>query len=263
MPVRYWESMTQFLNDLPPVDKRKESTKASVWTGNESYQHSKDCVFKGWPEAVPNAEKLMERIETAVTDTESDIWEIDAAGPLPNMPSWIVDDGDPECMLLPNTDYSSTEPVRVFASCVVSSGISAADLERRGAGILALVLKLSKIRTVDLYVMMDGGSPDNDRCAIPIVKIESRPIDMASASYALSSAGFSRHLLFEAGYSFLGFNGSWAWNENPRSESYQTKLAATIGATEEDIVIPGGHLSDPLIKDPVKWVNMQLERYKS
>jgi hypothetical protein len=146
-------------------------------------------------------------------------------------------------------------PLTVYLDVCVSSGISPTELTERGIAILALVLILSERRPVDLYVYSTAANHD---AHIPLVRIETRPLDISAATYALASAGFLRNLCMGFGDTF-DYRGGWAWGLDPTRREHQEKVRAAFGASEQDLIIYGGFSEDPHIRNPVKWLHEQLK----
>lgn len=255
--IERFESIGAFCKTLDAVvsdnDKAKRGTD---WNGQESWQEARTNVLKGKLDVVPKADKLIDQLTGDSIELEQTRWELSMAGAFPCVPAFLAD--SPESMFNQVRSPSETAPVRVFASVCCSAGVDVADLEKRGTTILALCMKLSNVRPVELYVYADMGG--TGWAAIPMVKVETSPLDLSTATYALSSAAFLRQLCFSWAHP-KGWSGQWAWDESPTSASSIRKTSEALGVGADDLLIPGGYSSDPLINRPVEWLNEQIARF--
>lgn len=243
-----------------------EYHRASAWTGNESAASARKLAREGRPSAVRAAQALLDEIDAQGIQTYRPRWAPDVYGAMPDVPRYLA--GAPDCMLRPDRRESESAPVKLFISMCVSAGVRAHQLEARGHAVLALAIKLSQFRPVELwaYADMEGSASEGaSRGAyIPMIQIPTSPLDMAAASYALTSAGFLRQLCFAAAVP-EGFYGSWAWRATPSYSAvegaYERRIKEALGVGEDDLIVYGGHINNKLIAQPVAWVTEQLQRY--
>lgn len=255
--VQRFDSIGAFCAEVDTRTSANDKAKyGRDFTGDESWQDSRTHLLKGKLEVVPRANELVDKLLGEGVELEQTQWQQSVAGYLPCVPAYLAD--QPETMFMPTQVKSDTAPVRIFASVCCSAGIDAEKMEKRGTTILALCMKLSSVRPVELYVYADMGG--HGFATMPVVKIETSPLDLATATYALSSAGFLRNLCFGWAYTH-GWNGAWAWDTAPWLDGGKAKTAEALGATADDLVIIGTHLHDPLVDTPVEWLNEQMERF--
>jgi len=133
-------------------------------------------------------------------------------------------------------------------------------MEARGCCILAFAMLLSERRPVELYAIDELGNYNPATAIIPMIRIETSPLDMATASYVLTAPAMSRQLMFGYG-DHLGFERFFSWRGNPLDAKWQQKVRDLIGCTDDDLYIPASMNTDPLMVNPVTWINAQLERY--
>lgn len=252
----FYESIGEFSRELDRCNPSGSGRKASDFNGHESYQQARENLLKGKLSVVPRANALMDKLAGDAIELSATQWEQSVAGFIPCVPAFLS--GSPESMYRPTEVKSDRAPVRVFASVCVSAGIEADDLEKRGVAILALCQKLTAIRPVELYVYADMGG--TGWACIPCIKVETSPLDLATATYATSSAGFLRQLCFVWAEQ-RGWCGEWAWGRSPTDAVGQSKTRKLLGLEENDLLIPGGYATDPLITKPVEWLNKQIAKY--
>lgn len=259
--IQRYQSLQAFAQDLDQLPKSaKAANEAKAFNDYQSFEKAGDNLYKGASaEVLERAAKLLEQISGDSIETEQVRWQHDYAGFTPCVPSYLA--GEPMAMRRPVHETSTNAPMRVYASVCVSAVLSAADLEARGTAILALCQKLQASRAVELWVYADlEGSKKNNGAAIPCIRIETAPLDLTTASYIFTNAGFLRQLCFAWAYPY-GFDGGWAWRENPRSEKAALNRRQALDATGTDLIIPGGFAGDPIVRDPVAWVNAQIAKY--
>jgi hypothetical protein len=241
---------------------RQDHTTQLNWTGGETLAAARQSARVGLPSAVAAAERLLDQVNVQGIQTYRPRWQADVYGAMPDVPRYVA--GAPDCMMRPDRRESESAPVRLFADCCVSAAVSAATMRARGNALLALAIKLSQCRQVELWVYADLGGHDGT-AVIPMVAIPTSPLDLAAASYALTAPAFLRQLCMTYTDSHPSYTGAWAWGESPTTSgvpgAYETRLREVLGAEPEDVVLGGGHIDNRLIRQPVEWVTEQLQRY--
>lgn len=259
MPVVFYDSLGEFHASLPR-DHECDSRRPRDWNGRQTYDDAKINLFKGDQKALAASEKLLAQIEGDGLELAVPYWDNDRVGFIPCVPSFLA--GSPDSMRRLQEFQTDTAPIKIFTDVCLSAGFGAAQLAKRGTAILSLARKLQAIRPVELYLMAsmhgrDAGDGYGD-CAIPVIKIDTSPLDLTTTSYAMANPAFLRQLCFGWGDA-RGFNGSWAWNSYP--SSYHSKLMKVIKANDKDLVIDGAYLDDQLMNEPLQWVNDQVRKY--
>lgn len=253
--VKHFQTSADFLGWLPQRACAAVENSSLDWRGGETYEDSRRLLIKGDTSNVAHASLLLDQLLDSV-EVPVQLWQQSVAGYIPCVPAVLA--GHPEAFLRPIDEESDSSPIRVYASVGCSAGISAADLTKRGIAILALVIKLQAIRPVELWVTDDSGG--SNYALFSCLRIETSPLDLSTAAYVLTSAGFFRNLCFEFNYAH-GWSGAWAWGLDPRNPESQRKTRALLGLGDNDLWIPGAYFSDPLIQKPVEWINEQLQQF--
>lgn len=260
MPVTFYDSLGEFHASLP-TGATPSNRQAESWNGNQTYEQARDNLFQGDPKAVERSNKILDQLDADGIELAQSYWDNDRVGFIPCIPSFLA--GSPESMRRLQEFQTETAPIKIFASVCLSGGFSAKSLETRGTAILALARKLSAIRAVELWVYADMHGKKIDEtgnCAIPVIKIDTSPLDLTTASYAMANAGFLRQLCFAWGDA-RGFTGGWAWGTPPDDASKNLRKCLAIG--EKDLLIHGAYLTDALMNDPLQWVNDQVRKYST
>jgi hypothetical protein len=252
--VEFYDSLGAFHAALPV----SHYGSGRRFAGGDTYEDARTNLFRGNADAVRRSDEFLEKLEEEGLSLPQAEWQRNIAGAFPCVPSFIT--GAPDSMYEQVSVPRDTTPIRIFASVCCSAGVEPETLEKRGVTLLALVRKLQAIRPVELWVYCDiygkGGA------AIPVIRIDTSTMDLTSASYALAHAGFLRQLCFAWGEDAgRGFDGGWAWNKDPRDPEAIKKTRAAVGAREEDMLIPGAYLYDPLVQNPLAWLNEKIAFY--
>lgn len=199
------------------------------------------------------AQKLIDKMPTDIFSEERYILAPSVAGYIPNIPAAIS--GHPEAMFHRHTIESPnlTAPIRIFIETTVSAGLSHDELINRGVATIALVLALNKYRPVELFTASLGYM--GGKVYGVIVRVESKPLDMARAVYMLADPGYARQLAFTAMHTISDRN-------NFESIPLSLDRRDICQCEDSDILIKGGHLIDKLmLTNPVAWVTKMVEEH--
>lgn len=252
----FYDSIGDFRKALDGLQPHASDRSASSWNGNESWDQAKRSLLKGRLSAVDKAAKLIDKLAANSIELTTPQWEQSVAGYIPCVPAFLA--GHPDNMYRLNSVESDRAPVRIFASVCVSGGVEADDLEKRGVAILALCQKLGSVRPIELYAYADMGG--SGWACMPCIKIETSPLDLATATYALSAPAFLRQLCFGWARQY-DWSGQWAWDQPPQSAESRRRTSELLRVTDNDLLICGGYSTDPLIRRPVEWINEQVARF--
>jgi len=239
----------------------------SDWRGGISGQEAADLCVTGDESQVAAAQKLLEQfsvpIETAIyMDMPS------VTGCYACVPEALA--GEPECMREPQVVGNESAPLHVLVDLTCSAAVTADQMRRRGVAILAMTMALSATRPITLEVMavMCGERREasgSDEFSIVSAKINTTPLDLATAAYALTHAGMTRQLIYRIETSEYGSKGKWPKFSGSRSHDSPERLNAVRGYLGIDgellLIPPVMHGNALAISNPEKWVLSQLEQY--
>lgn len=267
MPIVFYDGIGEFSRSLPEKGYHRESSpnyynERDSWSGNQTYSEAKTNLWRGDPEGNAKSQKLLDAIEADGIELAQSYWDNDRTGFIPCIPSFLA--GSPDSMRRLQEMQSEATPIKIYVDIALSASFSSEQLVTRGAAILALSRKLQAIRPVEvcLFASLYGKASKKDgtgACAIPVIKIDTNPMDLTTASYAFTNPAFLRQICFGWAKQY-GFDGRWAWNEHP-GYSTREKLRKFFLLSETDMLIDGAYSTDELMRDPVKWVNDQVSRY--
>lgn len=236
-----------------------QSHNNNAWYGGESLQDSLRMAETGDTSLVAKAEALLSQLDTAI-ETPRKVWERSTIGAYYSVPDVIA--GLPTCARRQFDTQDDRTPITILVVTTSSAGMSAEVLAKRGTTILALVMALSRLRPVSLQQIcavdgIEGGE------TIITSEINTAPLDLATACYVLTSAGFARRLTYDLAAALNGFNGGWPdrmrWgNSDPYFAMLKARL---VPDPTKCLIIKGAQLNDALLSDPVGWVNKQVAHF--
>jgi hypothetical protein len=247
----------EFCDGLPDGKRRK----AGTWTGGMGFVESLQCVRKGDMTGVAPSDRFMGQIESMIPATAA--WRtIDSVvGGAPIVPAFIA--GHPLSMRQRQRTAVETAPLSVFAELVSSADISAKDMAKRGAAILALVRALSAVRPVELWAILAIGQ--GGVRATACVRLDTSPLDLARAAHVLTHPSVPRALAYPVIQERLldgVWNGGWAFYDvdKHRATARDTYRDA-LNPGSETLYVPPVYSADESIRAPVEWLKKHLAQY--
>jgi hypothetical protein len=248
------EMARQFRTRVPSVKWRT----AGSWTAGVSTEEALRLCERGDETLVARAEKLLSAIETDI-DLQWPAYVASVAGAYPIVPEAIM--GLPEPMRRKVYMENDRTPIRVYVCTTMSAGVTIEQITERGVAVLALVMALGRIRPLELSVVSLLNSTIGSE-AITCCRINTAPLDLATAAYALTSAAFARAVTYVWSMNTQHSTGSWPKGfrySDPRQ--YLAGLRSRLGGTERDLIVEPARWGDGLLGKPVEWVNTQIRRY--
>jgi len=226
------------------------------WSGGLSTADACRTAREGDLSAVAASDALLSKFERFAFETGRKAWLDDVTGAIPNVPAFIA--GHPLAMRRRVRQDSASAPLAIIVDVTTSSRVSARDIQRRGAAILALVRILSTRRPIELWAgtMLDA---DNRRSAVhTFARIETSPLDLATACFALVHPAFSRHLCY--GLACLhGFAGGWPYGAHARHRPHMAAiLAPAFTHATQTLCLPPLHAADQSCTNPEAWLEQRL-----
>lgn len=260
MLIRF-DSLGDFARRCDGVSRVYRSTD-NRWAGGIqrlSYDQAVNLATSGDDTLVPQAQAIIDQLDCEI-DTPCGQWLSSPIGAYPIVPEALA--GLPDCMRRRVEVSQDNAPVTVYVSTTCSADISAQDMLKRGVAILALVLKLQSFRPVKLVLLAETHGQSDGQC-IQAIEINSQPIDLATACYALTSVAFTRHLTYSLAHEIDGFDGSWPRRYNGGGSRWEAHLRDYIGMAEQDLYIGAARSWDEALANPVAWVNAHIQRFTS
>lgn len=217
-----------------------------------------------------DAKALVDKIDASYRDRDKEHWQPSPFGAYPVVPDYLA--GDPFSMRIKHRDEDNTAPIRYYIEAVVSGGTNTHDLERRAAGLAALIMRTAEERPVELYAVIALHNRMRGSAGyIGVIPITTHPIDLHSTIAAFATREFCRCMAFANAQQATGVdsnNCDWlfghpdgSYNQNSRERYFRTAL----NMEPQDVFMQGGYLTDAeeFGSDPVKWVHKQIEKQRS
>lgn len=239
------------------------ATKNQEWTqsssrnffGGDTAEMAYKKAREGDLSGVAASDALMTKFERFTFETGRKAWSDDVCGSIPNVPAFIA--GHPLAMRRRTRQDSASAPVAIVADLTTSGGISAEQIAKRGAAILALVRILSSRRPVELWAgcMMDANRQD---MSAVFCRIETSPLDLATAAYVMTSASFPRRLCYAIARKD-GFSGGWPYDSHSTPQKHGAAMIAPAFAhVGQALYVPPIFYSDLATTDPEAWIEARL-----
>lgn len=229
----------------------------SEWHGNKDFAKSIDQVRNGDLSGVAASEALLDKLETEHFITP--VWRnrLDVVGGSPCVPAYLA--GHPMAMRRRERVMTEQGPIAIIVSMTLSGGIDTETTRKRGATLLALVRMLSASRPVELWTAVClGGSGYGTHV---LCRLDTAPLDLARAAHMLTCPSVTRGL----GYGIcqtMRTGGSWPHGDFDKYQRTARELYTGVtGAAGDVLYVGAAHLSDPTVREPVKWLKETLAQY--
>lgn len=238
------------------------SDTGDTWFNGENAEETFQRARLGDRSLVPQAEALMAKFEKSIV-TPRRVWEPSPAGSFVNVPDFLA--GRPTSMRRQVQVQTESAPITICFDGTSSAIISAKDLLARGVAALALTMALVAVRPVTLYAMSSGSGDDSDCDTVLLSQINTTPLDLATACYALTSSGYYRRLCYRMMNRLNKFDGRWPQRASYRSggnDAYSAELVQRLGLDpKHTLMIPAAHMKDELISQPVEWIQSNIDKF--
>lgn len=264
-----FDSMGEFVSHCRKLpNKSRISAPVNNWTDNLGFDAACDVASKGDLSRVEASNKLMSKLENLVSFDTRQLVTVDAmTGGIPNVPAYLS--GAPLNMRRRQRVMSQAAPLNIIVDLGSSAGVPATVLERRGACALALVRILSAQRPINLFLGVAfthmTGKKELDTCALA-VRVDSAPLDLARAAFAISGAAFPRRLMYSVALDMLEASNNdslpfpYFDNDFYRANLHKFWERFVSVNGEETLVIPSMYLDDKF-SDPEKWLADMVNKY--
>lgn len=257
---RLYDSPAEMAADFKATSGKRYNKPASAWSGNVSGPKACELATNGDLSQVAASDAMLAQFESYGLDTTRRAWQDDCAGGVPNVPAFLA--GQPLAMRRRTTYRDAAAPLAVIVDLTTTASFTPGQIRRRGIAILALVRALSQRRPIELWagVMLDAN--DGRDSVTVMARIETAPLDLATAAHCLTHASFPRligHGIADAD----GYTGSWPYQSYGHPEhrpQMAAMLAPAFSHATETLCLPCMISRDDSIDRPEKWVAEQLAR---
>ncbi len=193
------------------------------------------------------------------------VWRADVAGFFPNVPAFLA--GEPASMWAMPQDKVNNAPLRIWVGLACSGGITDESLAIRGTALAAFAVAMSERRTVlitpfgSIGTMWGDAKRDKQEVGLFSWDMGTSPISYAEVGAGIIEPDTARYLR-RAVSSKL--NPLATLHHIPgKPEGYQEPetLRTLLGAADDDLILPHLSLLDPIVNDPIGWIQRNIERY--
>jgi hypothetical protein len=154
-------------------------------------------------------------------------------------------------------DQRSTRCVNVYVNISSSVGFSADDLLKRGSVILAFLQAVQSIGVdIELSLVVPLGTPYDPYpgyhrpLCLAVIRIETKPLDLATAGFAIAHPAFARNL----GYGVVIANGGM----NSVPSQLDPYVKDYLKLQPKDVYLEPPQWPDPISSNPEAWIESQL-----
>ncbi len=240
------------------------------WYGGMAAAEAVKALSTGDPSLVPASDALLAKLEDLLPQTSK--WQKinHVSGIRVNMSAHLA--GLPKSMRKRKRLDRDDAPVTIFMDLTSSAMVSASDLLKRGTAILALARALVQHRPVELWggiALGEGsggyryGSNAAAWSSTVAWRIDTAPLDLARAAFLLAHPAVARGIGYGIGPLLAGhqnWDGSWPFGAHDLHVRTQSaRLRNAFGAAEM-LVIPPIYGTDPLVTQPLEWIQRELAR---
>jgi hypothetical protein len=242
-----------------------------AWDGGISGVGALRTAREGHDDIAVAVNAEMREIDATIGTGERKAMTYDVVGSRVCVPSALA--GSPRPFRRRVTRNDACRRVGIWYNAVSSASINARYLIQRGAAVLALVEQLQRLGiTTDLYLVHDAEAgpekeADNPDGAHTIIRLETRPLDLATTGYMLAHPSFIRNVIYSVTTTLFDWRGGFGGPQyrmhnghnygvsSDASHPYVMALAELYGMQKGDIYIPGAMAGDELISNSEAWLN--------
>lgn len=258
-------------HDALPLSDRERGRKHDAWLQGRgrTLDQNRAACRDGDLSWMPKAEALLSKLSPQV-EVEVPVYHPAPVGARPHVPNAVL--GVPDSMYRRVVDATTTSPVRIVAFLTSSACYSEEEVESRGIAILALAVALSRVRPVSLQIAVtlacEDAKSEEDRKqgSLTLVNVDLNATCLSEACPALACVGVARALCFNIARND-GFMYGWApwvrFSGDRLTDESLARAKQEFGLDDQDLIIPPIYAGDPLMKDPIKWINERVALYQN
>jgi hypothetical protein len=280
--VRRFNSVYDYVQVMKPIIARTGGSEQNdqSWSDNVSTHEAMRLAVEGMPGLASKMSGIVDHLwRTDISADRRKKYRPSLAGSRVSVPEYLG--GSPTCMRQRMNADTAVQAITMYVNMTCSHNISASDMLKRGATILSLLEWLQATgTTVDLYLINDieagyakledpesGAKEREKRDLVQVIRVESRPLDISTASFAIAHVAFVRQICYQAGKD-LDWRGMWpnamrtleGYGRFGSSPEYKQHLAELIDMQPGDLYIPSVQSGDPIISRPGEWLQARIKQ---
>lgn len=236
----------------------QQSGSKSDWSGSLDLNEAAQMARAGDMARVAKSDSLMARFEQFSFSRQSKAWRRDVAGNVPNVPAMLA--GAPATMRRRVKLHADAAPIAILVDLTTSGNIEPDAIERRGAAILALTRVLASRRPVELWAGAIVGADSDQNGVAMFTRIDTAPLDLAHAAFAMVSPAFTRQLLYSLARGAYGFGGRWPYGASGNATRLFLAdiMRPALPHVADVLAIPAAHSDDKISANPEQWIESTL-----
>jgi len=261
-----FDSAVHFAEEIKKYRKNSEWDSTRSFQGGITGDQAIEKVTSGDHDLRKRTEILIDSfLDSNTIALPERIWELSPSGYFPCVPAVLS--GEPENMFRVSKKSSTLSPLKIFCGIAASASFEKSQIEEKGIACAALAVALSSVRPVELFVHAEWGN-GYDIQTIPVIRIETSPLDLTAAAFVLAHPAFLRTMTFRYCCHWVNdphCSMPWAYGGDPLEPERSKKIRNLIGATENDLVIHGAYSGHGIFgyhgNDSTSWLREQIAKY--
>jgi len=257
-----YNSMGEFADHVDSLWKAGRSRRSVMdegdWNGNVTPIQVLQYCREGNEQLAADAQAIIDNLEAQMPMTSGIAMVRSPFGGRVNYGDWQA--GSPTPMRRRTKRVFDNAPIKVVVSITSSASIDKDTINKRGAAILAFLLQAQNIRPIDLWLLVELDGHSNgaeDGSVYQMIKVDSQPFAIGQAAFGLCHPAMGRMMGMTVADQY-GYSGRWA--ADYLLPNYSDLRRQRLGLEPQDILIKECHRSDPLIDNPIAWINEQLTK---
>lgn len=259
MKIERFESVPSFCAHVRKIGVR-ESGNGHEWDLGVSGPEALKRGEMGDPTIATETSAIMDRIVPSFREEEASRWVAAPMGTRVSVPEYLG--GNPMCMRRRAKRETTARHLSIYVDLGCAAMVGASHMMKRGATILGFLEWLTRHGiNVDLYLVSGAGTREVQDL-YHVVRCDTRPLDISVSGFAIAHPAFARHVAFSAETPY-GFRGAFSassvkYRRDP--QGYERFMRGLLDMQPGDIYVPESYAYDPLVTDPVKWVEERVSQ---
>lgn len=197
-------------------------------------------ALEGDPNLKASTSEAMSRLVPQYVEGSTRRWAPSIAGSRVCIPEYLS--GNPMCMRRRVPRESITRHMNVYVAVGCQAAVRAGQMVERGAIVLGMLEALQAAQVgVDLYLVHELADDQNDRFFI--VKVDSQPLNLSEASFAIAHPAFFRVLGMQLAAAYGDYRGQFSAKAqgNKGSSTWCDWVRAKLDIAPSDVYVPYAH----------------------
>lgn len=217
-----------------------------------------NIMLNGDETHVAKAQAIVDKLSLEI-ETPKREWYREVYGYYPDIPAYIQ--GQPQNMWMQRRTNDERTPIHLYVGLTSSAMIPNSKLIERGAAIAAFCMAMANIRPVIITPFVCLSSTSRSRNMLISWNISTQPM-VLSEVMSLTRPEVTRYIGIEACRHQFGQVA--ARDPGFHRDSWdEAKMREHLGASPDDLYLPPIYGNDPLLDDPVRWIQENVAKFTS